>query len=483
MIHCSTIEERVHMVSQMLGKHDHGLVTQLSRTYGVSRQTLYRWTTTGARALATALGMPLLSKKPMPLAAQVLTLLTETHASYRAIQACLKQMHGIDVSLGRIAGIVKEAGQRAQSWLDHQQTSTPRALALDEQYGSQRGNAYLNVIDVHSGQVWATAPVMMVDSESWTLLLWYMQEQGIPTSYTVSDGGHAIAEALSQTQGKMTHQRDVWHLFQFAARVQGHLDRAVQAEQACLPAIKRQQERRANGIRKRGRPAKATLVEQEAKLARLSSVAEATRSLCQELHRLLEVVVIQSDRVLTSHERQEEIEALLELLDELAPLASAQTQEQIHKLAKHIRQALPQALLFARVLDQPQEQASNALDPSAVALLGWAWLRRAVLGPTSQDLVQCVPPAWRAAAAALLMAWDQAVRASSVVENWHSILRPHLAVHRTLSAGMLALLAVWHNHRIAPRGVHQGLSPLQRTGSTSSDPQWLAALGYSPLAA
>ena len=69
------------------------------------------------------------------------------------------------------------------------------------------------------------------------------------------------------------------------------------------------------------------------------------------------------------------------------------------------------------------------------------------------------------------------MRASSVVENWHSILRPHLAVHRTLSPGLLALLAVYHNHRIASRGVHRGTSPLQRSG-LQAPADWLTALGY-----
>ena len=73
------------------------------------------------------------------------------------------------------------------------------------------------------------------------------------------------------------------------------------------------------------------------------------------------------------------------------------------------------------------------------------------------------------------------MRASSAVENWHSIVRPHLAVHRSLSAGMLALLAVWHNHRVAPRGLHQGLSPLQRSDRTKGATDWLVALGYPPV--
>ena len=72
------------------------------------------------------------------------------------------------------------------------------------------------------------------------------------------------------------------------------------------------------------------------------------------------------------------------------------------------------------------------------------------------------------------------MRASSAVETWHSVLRPHLAVHRTLSPGLLALLAVWHNHRVFPRGVHQGQSPLHLSGLIDAPTDWLVALGYPP---
>lgn len=67
-----------------------------------------------------------------------------------------------------------------------------------------------------------------------------------------------------------------------------------------------------------------------------------------------------------------------------------------------------------------------------------------------------------------------------MVENWHSILRPYPAVHRTLSTGMLALLAVWHNHRVAPHSLHQDQSPLQRSGFSELSSDWLVALGYLP---
>ena len=487
MKHCSTVEERVSMVSQMLARPTHGLVIQLSRTYQVSRQTLYRWEAMGRQALEEALEKKVLPmKQSLSVPILVLNLLLEAHASYRGIQSTLRSNHGIEISLGTIAGIIKEAGQRAQQWMNQQQAETARALALDEQYSSQRGKAYLNVIDVHSGQVWATVPPVKVDSESWTLVLWYLQEQGITCSGTVSDGGRAIADALCQIQSEASHQRDVWHLFHLAAQVQGRLDRAVETERDRLSKIQRRTEEEAQGKRTRGKRPKAQLSEQQALMAQMSYVADSVRYLCHELHTLLEVVVPRFDQTVTllnSTERQSEIATILDLLDELIPLTTTAMQGQIHMLSKQIRLALPRTLLFARRLDALQIQVGRALGVQAIALLAWAWLRRTVLGPTSTELLQSIPSAWQADALQLLSAWDQAVRVSSAVENWHSIVRPHLAVHRKLSAGMLALLAVKQNHQIAPRGLHEGLSPLQRTGSTSSDIHWLAALGYSTNAA
>ena len=107
---------------------------------------------------------------------------------------------------------------------------------------------------------------------------------------------------------------------------------------------------------------------------------------------------------------------------------------------------------------------------------------RTILGPTPAALLAQLPEPWRVAAATLLQAWDTTVRASSAVENWHSLLRPHLAVHRTLAPGLLALLALWHNHRVFARGAHAGHSPLHLSGLTDAPTDWLVALGYPPAA-
>ena len=126
------------------------------------------------------------------------------------------------------------------------------------------------------------------------------------------------------------------------------------------------------------------------------------------------------------------------------------------------------------------QQWGPRLGPGGLDLLAWAWQRRAILGPATDDLLVGLPADWRPTARMLLHTWNTTVRASSPIETWHSVLRPHLTVHRTLSPGLLALLAVAYNHRIAERGVHAGTSPLQRSSCTDVPSDWLTVLGYSP---
>ena len=485
--HSSTASQRARWVSELIAYEGrYGVVNQMSQHYQVSRQTLYSWKAKGQSALEAVFEPRKPQDEASPqLERAVLTLLVEGHASYRGIQTCLAVLLGQQVSLGTIAAIVERAGERAQAWLEQQVVKTGRVLALDEQYSSKRGEAYLNVVDVHSSQVWATLPAVAVDGESWTLALWYLQEQGVVCTATVSDGGKAIQEALRTTQAISTHQRDVWHLLHLAGQVQARLERVVQEEEERWRLIERQQQQQVNtGQRAAGRPAKRTADEQEQLLMQLRRFREAVQYLFAQLRQLLEIVVLgeqRQPRRLRYQYRRQEVETVLDLLEEVMQTAPTTVQKELQRVSKQVRLALPALLHFAEELEAGQQEAITQLGETAVGLIAWAWQRRAILGKQPEHLLEAMDPAWRATASCLLSMWSRAVRASSVVENWHSIVRPHLAVHRSLSAGLLALLAVWHNHRVAPRGEHEGLSPLQRSGMAERTTDWLVALGYPPF--
>jgi transposase-like protein len=482
--HSSTVSQRVQWISQLIAASgSYGILSQMSREYEVSRQTLYRWKAKGLSGLQAALEpSQKAGGRTVALERAVLTLLVEGHASSRGIQACLQELLGLHVSLGTITAIVQRAGERAQDWLEQQVAEQGRVLALDEQYSSKRGEAYLNVVDAHSGQVWATLPSVAVDGESWTLLFWYLQEQGVVYRGTVSDGGRAIAEALETIKATNAHQRDVWHVLHLAAQVQARVERVVQQEEDRWLVIERQEQQQASkGSRAAGRPAKTTSSQQEQRLIALHRLLDAVRYLFAQLRELLQVVVLSGKKepqVLGYQSRLSEVQTVVDLLEEVVQSVPPALQKEVQRVSKQVRLALPALLSFAEHVEAVQQEVIAQLGEAAVGLIGWAWQRRAILAEQPDDLLEAMDPAWREPAARLLEAWSRAVRASSAVENWHSILRPHLAVHRSLSAGLLALLAVWHNHALATRGLHRGQSPLMRGGMNPQSHDWLAVLGY-----
>jgi len=480
----STPEQQLQWSAEMIAHAgEYGLVTRLARQSGLSRPTLYALKARALQALHQTFAPPPETSAPtVLLERQILTLLVQAHATYRGIQTCLRQLLQQGHSLPTITAILQAAQQRALTWLASHAPATPRALALDELYANDRSGAYLHVVDVQSGAVWAAEGPLAADAESWILVLWSLQERGIIWDRLVGDHGAALHAGAQAVTHDVPFQRDVWHELDRCARVQARLDRAGTRLSARTPAVERQAARVAAGKRARGHHAQADLTSHQANLRQAQRSADDVRFLTQELRRLWEVVVIDQRGLLDAAQRQTDLACAMALLAEVAATAPAAQQHEIGSLHKTLTAALPDVLTFVAQVAQVQTALQPVLPPDQQVLLGWAWLRRKALGWTSAAIVEAVPAAWRAAGRILLHSWDDAVRVSSSVERWHSILRPHVAVHRTLTSGMLALLAVWHNHRVFTRGVNKGKSPLHLSGMPDAPTDWLVALGYPPAA-
>ena len=481
--HASTPQQRAQVVCQMIAQAgDYGVVTQLSRHLGVSRQTLYTWVERGSQALVQAFQpIPAAPAVTPALERAILTLLVEGHASTRGIQACRRATTRQRVSLGTISAVIADAQQRALAWMTAHAPPTSRALALDESYSRQRRGAYLHVVDLDSWAVWAAEGPLPVDVDPWTLVLWELQARGLHWHATVSDGAPAMQQACATVDPQGQHGRDVWHLLHTCSQIQGRVDRVVHLLEDQAAAAQRYAAKVAVGDRPRGRqpvaldPAHATQV----RTAR--ATAEAVRYLTGELHALLEVVVLRPTGVLDAATRQTELDVLLTLLAEVRDGAAPGQPGHLRSLHTTLTRALPSAVALVAGVEQVQQDVGEVVGTMGLALVAWAWQRRGILGPSTEEVVAGLPEAWRQAARVLMATWDRAARASSAVEGWHSIVRPHLAVHRTLTPGLLALLAVWHNHRVFTRGTHRGSSPLQLSGMQEVPSDWLVALGYPPM--
>jgi hypothetical protein len=478
--HCSTSAQRLRLASSMIAHEGiYGHVSQLSREHDISRQSLYKLRVQGQKGMERVFyPKERETEEEIGIPQAVLTLLVEGHASREGIQRCIEKLLGIHVSTGKISAIIHEAGEKAQEYLKRCIPQEMKALALDEQYANERGKAYLNIVDVHSGLVVASIAPVAVDTESWMLLLWQLQEQGFQWNMTVSDGGKAIADAVHKVTPESIHQRDVWHVLHECQKVQGRFNRAVEALHEQTPKVEKQAKRMAAGKKPLGRNPKTDPVAHAKDVRQMEYIASSFCYLTGELKILLGVVVLKEQSILGTEERQEELDTLLDLFSEICEAAPKSIKEDGKKLVRHVQLALPGLVSFCPELDAVQQQAIDQLGVAAVHLIGWAWLRRAILEPKSEKLAADFVPAWQPVVRELFEAWNEAVRSSSAVENWHSILRPFIAVHRSLSADMLAILAVWHNHRVPSRGLHQGQSPLIRSGLAKEPTDWFVALGY-----
>lgn len=480
--HASTPAQRAQWASQMLAHdHEYGLVSTLSREIQVSRQMLYRWKAHAQAALERAFTDITTTSVVTPdLARHILTLLVESHSSYANIQVCLRRLTGQQVSIGSIATVVQEAQARALHWMATHAPTSRRALALDEIYATNRRGAYLNVVDSESWAVWAAEGPLPVDAESWTLVLWLAQDRGLTWHSLVSDGGDALGSACQTVDPARRPGRDHWHLFHTISQVQHRLARQLRTLEQRTPTVARQAARLAAGKKPRGGRPKTDLAAHEAEVVHMARTVSELWAWSSMMRDGLAVVVVDRVGMQDEPRRQAEVQAALELLAELQGAAPGGVQGELKRLHTHLRLAAPHLLTFVAPLDAVHASMQTVVGAAGLALIAWAWLRRTVLGWDNEQLVAALPLTWQAAARVLLHAWERAPRTSSAAENWHSILRPHLAVHRSLSAGLLALLAVWHNHRVFTRGVHKGKSPLHLSGMGEAPTDWLVALGYGP---
>ncbi len=247
--HASTPSERVAWISYLLAHAgEYGVVTAMSRTAAVSWQTLYTWMARGRTALERAFLPP--SAPPVASVAMerdILTLLVEGHASER--QRCLAQVRHREVSLGTISAVVRDVQARALALVARQAPPGVRAVALNEMDGRDRQGAYLNIVDVESGAVWAAEGPVPVDGDTGTLALWLTHERGLRWHTTTSVGGAAMEQALRTVDPGGRAQRDVWHVLHHCGQVQGRLDRRVADLEGRTATVARQAARMAAGVR------------------------------------------------------------------------------------------------------------------------------------------------------------------------------------------------------------------------------------------
>ncbi len=476
-----TLADRVALgCAGLLVAGEYGAMTALAAEVGVSRQFLYILRARARAALETALA-PGLPRRPGPDALlavdrgaverAILVLSQAAHASVRGIQECLAELLGARRSVGYIEGVVQAAAERARA-LPAVAPPGPVHVELDEVFAA--GRPVLEVVERRSGAILALVPGDGRDETSWGCALLDVLATGATLAGLTADGAEGL-RAGARAAGLAEPALDHWHTLRDLDRTRQLLDnqayRALDAADRSQRAATAEAHRQAHGRRPRGgRPLKApadpasvaaAAQAADAAVARADDAATALAAVREALRPLDP----RTGRVRPPDAAAADLEAAAALLREVGGRAADAA-----GLLDHRRTGLVASLAaLERALAGPRA----ILAETVITFLAWAWQHRAALGlADAADAWPAHPTAARWVWAAL----DAAGRTTGMVENLNSVLAPHRAAHKGLPAPVLAVTAVYRNHRVFPRGKRAGHSPLDLLGLPS--PHWLDALGY-----
>jgi hypothetical protein len=382
----------------------------------------------------------------------------------------LRDILHVERSLGAIEAVLQEAAARAAALAPA--PARPVQAEADEVFAA--GRPVLEVVDRASGAILALAPAPSRDETAWGCTLLDLTGRGVVVGSVTADGADGLRAGL-RAAGLPAPWPDHWHALRELGRIAQWLEReayrrleaADRSQRAAAAAAYRQQHQRRP---RPGRPLKAAadpasvqaaILAAEAAVRRADGAALLLPIVCEGLRPLDGA----TGRVRRPAAVRADLTAAAALLRELGGRA-ADAATLLERRADGLVAALT-------ALDATLAGPRAMVGEAGVAFLAWAWQHRAALS------LRDAADAWPQDPTVARWVWaalTQTGRTSSMAENLNSVLACHRAAHRGLPAPVLAVLTVYRNHRVFPRGARAGHSPLDLLGQPS--PHWLDALGY-----
>jgi len=409
------------------------------------------------------------------LRAFVLAQLLIGRSSYRGVQELLRDLFNVKISLGQIHNLARLAMERARPFNEKADLGNVRIGAHDEMF--QRRVPVLTGIDVDSTYCYLLSVEAQRDGETWGIRLLELQDRGFNPEAIIGDGGSGLQAGQALAMPATPRRGDVFHAFQETEELVIFLEnRAYDAMSVCTKMDRKQ----ATSKKKRGR--KNGTASQTLRYARPAEVqaialADAVATLMRWLR--LDVLAVAGPTYAERCALYDFIVAELRARQKLCP-------HRIGPVCTYLTNHRDALLAFAKELDIDLEELAEEFQLSVALLREFMHV---------QALNECAPQRWqremllrqqlhgrfyeiREAVAAVLAS---TVRASSLIENFNSRVRPYLFLRRHLGTEYLHLLQFFLNHRRFLRSEHRqrvGKSPAQLlTGQ--AHPHWLDLLGFT----
>ena len=395
------------------------------------------------------------------------------HSSYRGVREFCRDLFDVNMSEGTVHNIVQDAVDKARPYNQQQPLANIDIAGLDEIF-QNRQPVFVGA-DIGSGFCFLLSLEGQRDAETWGIRLLELQERGFAPKATVADFGAAIRAGQKLAMPDITCRGDVFHALAEVTPLVTYLENRAYdavAGQHKLEQKKtktKKQGRRTDALAQKTRFARqaeikaVALADDIALLARwlnydilaVSGLPYADRCALYDFI----VAELKAREPLCPH-RIGPVGTLLKNQRDVLLAFTAQLDLDLTALAAEFQVPVDcvRELLDLQALDEHQSRR---------------WQKEAGLRHKLGDRFYGLFARVQDLA-------DQVVRASSIIENINSRLRPYFFLRRQLGADYLVLLQFFLNHHRFLRSEHPdrvGKSPAELlTGETH--PHWLEMLGY-----
>ena len=485
-----TSEQRAQIAITILAAgRSYGTVKEMTQSYAVSRQTIYKIAAKGEAVLRQGMQPgphgPHWAEKRITVDLNRLkrgsVVLTEVGVSQRDVQLCLAELLDTKPSLGWVNGVLAEVETVAaavnQSW--HPQMG--ETVAGDELYANGQPN--LLVVGNDSLYIYALSRQPDCDGETWgcTLL------DGPACPQFASDAGTGLAAGAKAAAIKV-HQLDWDHLLR---PLWGQATRLERQAYGALEAV----EERARQFAATTTPKR--LQQHLAKWEQLSQIAAEKVAQADAFAHLARQVDDWFALIDLSTGQLREVSIGVKQLQNLGEQLQGWSGRIYHKLATHLQNWAPALFSYQPLLAEALQPLLTRYGEPAITALSRLWQieanqKRRPLSKLEQTSYQrlwqhCLDQALLVLGETpLWSAWEELTqllnrswRGSMLAECVNSLLRPVLDRRKHTDQGCLDLFRFLHNVRPFERGKRADHSPAQLVGlHVPDDP--LILLGLNP---
>jgi hypothetical protein len=436
-----------------------GRVTELARTYAISRTFLYNLRDRAFEGLAEGLSPRTPGPRPQEASLVIdrafiqraIVVMPMLKGTVRDIQQGLRLLFGVQRSVGYISQTLTTAGERATAYNLSITVPLPILGEADEIFQGRK--PCLTLVDGRSFLVLNLTPAESRDGTTWGVTYLDLVERGIQFHDLACDGGTGLRAGVHEAELAIPLRADLFHILQDAHRLTRRLEGAAYKAIETTERARRADLEARGIIRRSGRRLKIKVPLPQAKIdeARTIGVFDNWCWLLGEIRQALEPIT-PAHGIVSVVETQATIETAIELLNELA-------HPDIAAFAEALQEKIPELIAPLEWLEQQLTPVLSDLDANTQAFIVWSWQHRHDL-----DIDIDFPVALRPTVRVVWDAMGLFHRSSSLAESLHSWLRPYLQIHRGMPTWLLPLLQLFWNHHTFERGKRAGSSPLELAG-------------------